>query len=958
MKPRPILLYFFAILFCTATYAQADPIKTQADSLDFIGKKWLDYANMGKWDSALFYAKKYESLVVKIYGEKSHGHAIVLSEVLGKIANAMNDNLSACHYFKSSINIYNVTLDTACKEYVYALYALGMIDAAINAQEDAEFYLTKAVNHLHGSKQLKTDPIQLENYCQSILGLAAIFAGKGEYARAANMDFSIQGILDTLTKTPYTNYILASSYNNLAIIYSQTGDMRKALNCLRKATEVGLGAKELNYNQDIEMLLNLAELFSLNRELDSAQAVCDKVEIQLKTKYNFSQFLRLLKEKAMICQMQEKFEEAIQDYEKYTNLTYNLQIRPDAYDETLLNLGLLYIKTAHYDLARNIFTKEENKLLQSGMKYSYAMQQLLALISVNFLAQNKIKEAYDSTLSLCHLTLTSISKNFYGMSEAEKMKYKNGLNKYFNLLYTCLDNMSPLSRAMLADAFNLEIQRNSLVLQGEVNLFGSLRTSKDTLVTALYSNWLNNKQILSKQYSVPLNHRIFNTDSLENICETLEKRVSYMIGSNAAYTNYSPSIGFSTDDAKSANIQFIRYNYEKGRSTDSVLYAALIKTNGDSSISFVNLCSEKVLTALMKNKKGEWIDENQLTQKIYNPQGKSAVRLYQLIWEPLIPYLKGIKKINYVPTGVLNNIAFHAVFDGKEYLVRQYSFRRFFNLPADNMPSRKYENPSSISIWGNMDYDRATYLLTQSLVPTPIPNTAFSNEKRSVGATRINKSISSESLKPFDSKEVAELRKIFSGHNILINSYQKAYSTEEKFKEKAASTKGVLHISTHGFYASLDENKSRSHLPSNFIPGTINPLFRCGLAFSGANYYWSKGVPRQNHEDGILTGYEISQLDLHDVQLLTLSACESGLGEITGDEGNIGLQRAFKLAGVQNMLVSLWQVPAKQTAELLSIFYRNWLNGNSLNIALQKAEKEMQGKKYPPYFWAGFVLIE
>jgi CHAT domain-containing protein len=90
---------------------------------------------------------------------------------------------------------------------------------------------------------------------------------------------------------------------------------------------------------------------------------------------------------------------------------------------------------------------------------------------------------------------------------------------------------------------------------------------------------------------------------------------------------------------------------------------------------------------------------------------------------------------------------------------------------------------------------------------------------------------------------------------------------------------------------------------------------------------------------------------------VVLSACETALGDIKGTEGVFGLQRAFKLAGVKNMLLSLWKVPDKETAELMTAFYQYYLSGNTAREALHKAQLDMK-KKYRPYYWAAFVLIE
>ncbi|MBK7343811.1 MAG: CHAT domain-containing protein [Saprospiraceae bacterium] len=115
----------------------------------------------------------------------------------------------------------------------------------------------------------------------------------------------------------------------------------------------------------------------------------------------------------------------------------------------------------------------------------------------------------------------------------------------------------------------------------------------------------------------------------------------------------------------------------------------------------------------------------------------------------------------------------------------------------------------------------------------------------------------------------------------------------------------------------------------------------------------------QSFEDGILTAFEISQLNLTNTELVVLSACETGLGDIQGSEGVFGLQRAFKMAGVRYLIMSLWQVPDFQTQDLMTTFYAKWLEqGLPIPEAFRAAQLEMRDKYQSPYFWAGFVLVE
>ena len=139
-------------------------------------------------------------------------------------------------------------------------------------------------------------------------------------------------------------------------------------------------------------------------------------------------------------------------------------------------------------------------------------------------------------------------------------------------------------------------------------------------------------------------------------------------------------------------------------------------------------------------------------------------------------------------------------------------------------------------------------------------------------------------------------------------------------------------------------------------------MIRSGLILAGANRVWKGGSPLPGEEDGILTAYEIAQMDLSNTELVVLSACNTGMGDIKGHEGVYGLQRAFKLAGAKYLLMSLWSVPDRQTHEFMNLFYDCWLNGGTtIPAAYQFAQNEMRKrytKPFDPSAWAGFILLE
>jgi CHAT domain-containing protein len=180
----------------------------------------------------------------------------------------------------------------------------------------------------------------------------------------------------------------------------------------------------------------------------------------------------------------------------------------------------------------------------------------------------------------------------------------------------------------------------------------------------------------------------------------------------------------------------------------------------------------------------------------------------------------------------------------------------------------------------------------------------------------------------------------------------------------------VLHLATHAFFFEgvekesftnqkniLPEKDANNFTKASYYKSSKDPMLRSGLLFAGVNKYWGESIGNSVIDDGILTSKEISNLDLRACQLAVLSACESGLGDIKGSEGVFGLQRAFKMAGVKNIIMSLWKVPDSQTAELFDLFYGYCFQGFSIHESLKLTQSEMQ-KKYSPYYWAGFVLLE
>jgi CHAT domain-containing protein len=364
------------------------------------------------------------------------------------------------------------------------------------------------------------------------------------------------------------------------------------------------------------------------------------------------------------------------------------------------------------------------------------------------------------------------------------------------------------------------------------------------------------------------------------------------------------------------------------------------------------------------------------------PAGKGFSELYKLIWEPMDSLLQDVNTIYYSPDGKLNNISFAAlcgkgketelasneikrgskvktvskiencIFLSDRYTLHQLSTTRYL---AEGLKDSKIDN--SLLVFGGVIYDEIPSN-SDTLSEPDMADYALSEN-----ITRSSANQSRMEYLPGTKTELQSLQKILNKKQWKVRAFSDKNASENNFKsEVQKESPGILHIATHGFaFPDVEEKKKGFGEENKTYRDADNPMARCGLLLAGANHSWlgkADTMLAKTGEDGILTALEVSNLPLRNTKLVVLSACETGLGKIEGSEGTFGLKRGFKLAGVEQIIVSLWSVPDKETMELMELFYTDLSKTHSAVISFKKAQKEMR-IKYPsePEKWAGFVLV-
>jgi CHAT domain-containing protein len=402
-------------------------------------------------------------------------------------------------------------------------------------------------------------------------------------------------------------------------------------------------------------------------------------------------------------------------------------------------------------------------------------------------------------------------------------------------------------------------------------------------------------------------------------------------------------------------------NYYTDTDTDKFIYGAKILSPKLSEPVILYLfITNKEIDNMLRNKP--------LKQNNYlgldNPYNPDTHIVNNLIWnkiDSLLTVLE-ITTVYITPAGMLHNINLAALPTDNGSIFGNYynthilgSSSYVINYKPLYLNSEKIKE---ITTFGDIDYNKSNSTSIASLIENNIGYPQIAEI-----ATRSGKS--KFGYLPGTKKEIEDIANLCDKNKIPVVSYEGQNASEDNFKKLNGQHEPyVLHIATHGYFfpdpiktnptaSELLQNKKNKHKLSE------DPLLRSGLILSGANATWGKtDYFTTTTEDGILTGYEIANTDLSGCQLVVLSACETGLGDINASEGVFGLQRAFKMAGVKNVIMSLWTVPDNETPKLMNLFYNNCFKGESVHDALQHAQNEMKANGYPPYYWAGFKLLE
>ena len=660
---------------------------------------------------------------------------------------------------------------------------------------------------------------------------------------------------------------------------------------------------------------------------------------------NLQYLIYVLTETANVENNLGHYQEAIQSYEAIKDLCGQFHIENPNID---FYLGLSYVNNADYAKAISCLTTyyEEctalNLKIQSGALLLYAKYKL---------GHKDLSQlAYD----VAKLQVENTTRMFSFMSSQEKerwwMFYENEIMSLVNVVLIKSDIKGV--NGIVADN---EIFAKGLLLRASNQLKDAALGSSDWEIIAKYYSL---EELKSKWSQITDRDK---QTKLENQISVLEKELQSSLNTDICDVSTWQDVASSLGKDEVA-LAYVRYE-NISEYTDAEYYAIIVR-KGDKEPCIIHLFDESSLRPLLENNTNKSI--YRYVTELYGMDSPQHLgdKLYELVWNKIEKEIKGCKTIYYSPAGLLNTVSLQAISNGKLLLGEKYAMHLVSSIGS--IPNIK-ENTSKIGtsavVYGGIQYDVEESVIIQASLPYSHTSTNDAVWDTGFGGTRRG-----WKYLPKTETEAESITSMFVDHNIEVKLLSGANANEESFKALSGGDLNVIHIATHGFFLSDNEELKKNAFLNPTMSDKIepvDPMMRSGLLFAGGNRAWTGKRHIEGIDDGILTAKEISTLNFSSVDLVVLSACQTGLGIVKANEGVYGLQRAFKLAGTETIIMSLWEVDDLATSIMMSAFYEKYLAGYSKSEAFKYAVDSVRDYRIDdeqrfdsPYYWAAFIMLD
>lgn len=866
----------------------------------------------------------------------------ILEEALDSYGSSFNedDKIDVCLQLagaKASVGKYSEALEL-CKEIKSMLryatqddfkyHSLALIydrcqddKSAITILEDAIFrYNRQFVWEDETSPKLHVSEIYL--YLARDLG--RIFLNTGNLSKAKIYLDETLSLCADLMGTNNQNY--ANIKSLMAAYYIKVGEYDNAITIFEDNLKI---ARETNGESSpyyLATLHRLAKIYNQSGNYEKSDSLSNQAlisSIAMQGKNGFIT-LQIYQERLIMLLQNRKYEEADKLFSEVNAIYPNeLNANSPIFASIFRLWSVRLTNKKDYTHAEDYIRKALYiDGATSGISSSAYTKDLRILIDIQ-MHTNSVDEAIDNIVKVNEHYTQYINSRFLDLTTNERTILWNDYRDWFEIIIPQYAGIHPTSSKLAEIAFDAVLFSKGILLSTENNISSFVEDNGDAIAKKTYGELRDAKLNLKKLHetgdknSEDAKGMEAKVKALENELSTQLKEYTSMNLSAIRWKEVQKNLG--TEDAA---VEFNHYN-----DGDSIRYCAYIITKESTTPQNVSLFS---LAS---------------TEDIHYNELYSSCDFSKKIWGRLDTFIGKKKNVYFSPSGVLYTIAVESIpmYDGSDnYVSDKWHFYRLTS--TRELASRKQRNRiKSVVLYGGIKYD-----VPEEATTIKKENNVTQDEYYStLDAKELNMRGGINEL-PATYTEVMYLDSLFRKTDMTDTLFTKSEATEESFRSFSEKSKNLFHIATHGFY--WNEKKAKQYDRLSFLrvgdedsqSSEDYVLTRSGLLLSGAaNTILGKST-KTGAEDGILTAGEIAQMNLAKTDLVVMSACQTGLGEVSG-EGVFGLQRGFKKAGVNSMLVSLCKVDDGATNLLMKEFYNNLINkGLDKAEALKEAQKTLR----------------
>lgn len=605
---------------------------------------------------------------------------------------------------------------------------------------------------------------------------------------------------------------------------------------------------------------------------------------------------------------------------------------------------------------------------------SYGVATIEVTYSKLFRLRGDTAKAVEVAARACRTMHKSFVDNAMVLSEKDALHFSQRLHNSIDNFISCYTELGSGELSAVKTAANLILATKGRVSDGLFDRQRALVQETDSATLAVAEVLRVAKLRLSQRYvegpGEDSDGFRNGLDSLTTLVYNLETDLSRL---SASFRKKQQTRDFNVDSIRaslpenSCLIEYVSYDFLKLQPDSAIPHYLAIVVSESAEPVILNIGPAAPLDSLINIYRQHMLrvplaglptdDDVEEYQSI-------AKELYRCIWQPVVNYTSSKKLILIAPDGGLNLVSFAGLLDDAgTYLIERYPIH-YLSVGRDLVRFKDHATPAvGLLAIGDPDYDASVtdrLLITASLHDTDAePEYIASNSTRmGRGEFRGMK----VSPLPWTRREVTRIAQAWTTtRHEPVELLCGLDASEERLKAEAPG-KRVIHLATHGYFlqdTAFSENPGGGTQP-DFGPVVRNPLLKSGLFFAGANQRGQLG-DSLGLDDGILTAFEVSAMNLQGTEWVVLSACESGLGEVKAGEGVWGLRRAFQMAGARTVISALWAIPDKQTVSIMEQLYS--LDDDDLaHVMWQMARNEIKkirerGLPDHPYVWAAFIAV-